>query len=178
MRREEKSKREEEERVRREAKAKRERKEEEEARKKEKLTREAVEQKKDNKSKLKAAGKKPVVAVERPAEVTSTNPCDESVPDSPAGPGSSTAKVPTVQQRVQSAASSVGSKPISSDEKDAINTQRERRPAPQPPGRSPAESQREQDGATQQLAQINKKSKDKDIKTGVLPQRSVQTIAQ
>ncbi|XP_068562130.1 rab11 family-interacting protein 1-like [Cebidichthys violaceus] len=183
---EEKIKREEEERIRREKKVERERKEEARKLEKEKLTREAEELKKDNKTKQKTVGKKPTVAVESPAEVISTNPFDENfsnnpfeeIPDSPAGPDSRTTKVPTVQQRVQSTAQSVGSKPVSSDEKDPINAQRERRPAPQPPGRNPAErpSQREQDG--QHLAKINKKSKDKDIKTvSVLPQRSVQMIA-
>lgn len=78
--------------------------------------------------------------------------------------------------RSQSAASSLGSKTI--DEKDPISSQRERRPAPQPPGRNQAESQREQDGSTRHVAQINKQSKDKDAKTiSVLPQRSVQMIA-
>ncbi|XP_034402414.1 calponin homology domain-containing protein DDB_G0272472-like isoform X2 [Cyclopterus lumpus] len=176
MEEEEKSKR------KAEEKAERERKEEE-ARKleKEKLKREVEGQKMDNKPKCKAAGKKP--AVEIPAEVTSTNPFDEivsnnpfeEIPDSP-GPDRSAATLPTVKQRVQSAASSVGSKPVSSDEKDPINTQRERRPAPQPPGRNQAE--RLQDGATQQPPQSNKKGKDKGIKTvSVFPQRSVQMIA-
>ncbi|XP_075945153.1 uncharacterized protein LOC142947445 [Anarhichas minor] len=183
---EEKIKMEEEERIRREEKAQRERKEEARKLEKEKLTREAEELKRDKKTKHKTVGKKPTV--ESPAEVISNNPFDENfsnnpfeeIPDSPAGPDSRTTKGPTVQQRVQSAAPSVGSKPVSSDEKDPVNAQRERRPAPQPPGRNPAErqSQREQDGATQHLAQINKKSKDKDIKTvSVLPQRLVQMIA-
>ncbi|KAM6901702.1 uncharacterized protein PEZ65_019772 isoform 2-T2 [Lycodopsis pacificus] len=185
---EEKMKREEDERIRREEKAEKERKEEARKLKKEKLTREAEELKRDNKTKHKTVGKKPAVSVESPAEVISNNPFDENlsnnpfeeIPDSPAGPDSRTTKGPTVQQRVQSAAPSVGSKPVSCDEKDPVNAQRERRPAPQPPGRNPAESrsQREQDGATQHLAQINKRSKDKDIKTvSVLPQRSVQMIA-
>ncbi|XP_059213720.1 trichohyalin isoform X2 [Centropristis striata] len=174
---EEKNQREEEERRKREEKAEKKRKEEE-ARKleKEKLARKAEEQKKkENLSKHKAAGKKPK---ESPAEVPSTNPFDENfsnpsdeTPDSPAEP---------LQQRVQSVASLVASKPISADEKDPNSTQREKRPAPRPPGRNQAErqSQREQDESTQHLAQINKKSKEKDIKTvSVLPQRSVQMIA-
>lgn len=68
----------------------------------------------------------------------------------------------------------------SADEKDLISTQREKRLAPQPPGKTQAErqSQREQDGNTRHLAQINKQSKDKDVKTvSVHPQRSVQMIA-
>lgn len=76
--------------------------------------------------------------------------------------------------RVQFTASSVGSRPVSSDEKDPINTQRERRPAPQPPGRSHAGSRSlgEQDGS----AHVDKKGK--DVRTvSVLPQRSVQMIA-
>lgn len=68
----------------------------------------------------------------------------------------------------------------SADEKDLISAQREKRLAPQPPGKTQAErqSQREQDGNTRHLAQINKQSKDKDVKTvSVHPQRSVQMIA-
>lgn len=76
--------------------------------------------------------------------------------------------------RCQSAVSSVGSKAVSSDEKDLIGTQRERRAAPQPPGRS----QREQDAAARHVAQMNKQSKGKEVKTvSVLPQRSVQKIS-
>ncbi|KAK9532618.1 hypothetical protein VZT92_009993 [Zoarces viviparus] len=189
MRQQEQEKRkiEEEEKMKREEKAERERKEEARKLANETLTREAEELKRDNKTKHKTGGKKPTVSVESPAEVISNNPFDENlsnnpfeeIPDSPAGPDSRTTKGPTVQQRVQSAAPSAGSKPVSS-EKDPVGAQRERRPAPQPPGRNPAESQsqREQDGATQHLAQINKKSKDKAIKTvSVLPQRSVQMIA-
>ncbi|XP_031133807.1 trichohyalin isoform X2 [Sander lucioperca] len=181
---EEKIKKEEEKRIRMEEEAEKERTEEE-ARKLEieKLIREAEEQK-DNQTKLNALGKKPKVAVESPAGITS-NPFDENfsnnpfekLPDSPAGLDSNTAKGSTTQQRVQSAASLVGSKPFSTDEKNLISTQRERRLAPQPPGRNPAErqAQGEQHGSTPHLAQINK-SKAKDIKT-VLPQRSVQMIA-
>ncbi|XP_037608814.1 trichohyalin isoform X2 [Sebastes umbrosus] len=171
---EEKMKREEEERIRREEKVEKERKEEE-ARKleKEKLKREAEEQKKKE-TKLKAAGKK--VSVESPAEVTTTNPFDE-IPDSPDGPDGSTAKVSSARQRVQPTASSLGSQPVASDENDPTGTQRERRLAPQPPGRDQAEKQ-SQDGSTRHLAQINKKNKDKDVKTvSVPPQRSVQMIA-
>lgn len=76
--------------------------------------------------------------------------------------------------------SSVEIKTISNDEKDVISVQRERRPAPQPPGRNQAERQcqRDTDVSTRHLAQANKQSNDKDIKTAsVLPQRSVQMIA-
>nr|XP_040054095.1 rab11 family-interacting protein 1 [Gasterosteus aculeatus aculeatus] len=161
---EEKIKRKEEERIRRKTQEK------------EVLVKEA--QMKNTKTKLKAAEKKPTVG----HEVSSNNPFDENFsnnpfeepPDSHAGPDGSTAMVPTVQQRVQFAASSVGSRPVSSDEKDPINTQRERRPAPQPPGRSHAgsRSRGEQDGS----AHVDKKGK--DVRTvSVLPQRSVQMIA-
>ncbi|XP_049908970.1 trichohyalin [Epinephelus moara] len=180
---------EEEERVRREKEAEKE-KREEEARKleKEKSAKDAGEQKKkENKTKPKAPGRKPNVAERSPAGVTSTNPFDEDFSDpseeileSPDGPDSSTAKVSTAQQRIQSAASSVRSNPVSTDEKDPISTQREKRPAPRPPGSNQAErqSQREQDASTRHLAQINKQSKDKDVKTvSVLPQRLVQMIA-
>lgn len=64
----------------------------------------------------------------------------------------------------------------SSEEKDVISTQREKRPAPRPPGRNRAQSQREHEGSTQHLAQINKQSA--DVKSvSVAPQRSVQMIA-
>lgn len=80
--------------------------------------------------------------------------------------------------RCQSAVSSVEIKTISNDEKDLINVQREKRPAPQPPGRNLAETQRDTDVSMRHLAQVNKQSNDKDIKTAsVLPQRSVQMIA-
>lgn len=72
--------------------------------------------------------------------------------------------------------SSVEIKTISNDEKDLISVQREKRPAPQPPGRNQAEKQRDTDVSMRH--QINKQSNDKDIKTAsVLPQRSVQMIA-
>ncbi|KAK5900893.1 hypothetical protein CgunFtcFv8_025814 [Champsocephalus gunnari] len=167
---EEKVKREEE-RIRREQKERG-----EEARKleEEKATRKAEQQKKKD-----ASQNKHKVAVEIPAEVPSnpfdekcaTNPFEED-PDSPAGAD----KMSAIQQRVQSAAPLVGSKSISTDEKDPISAQREKRLAPQPPGRNRDESQK--DGSAQQLPQITKKSSDKDIKTiSVLPQRSVQMIA-
>lgn len=82
--------------------------------------------------------------------------------------------------RCHSAVSSVRSETGSVDEKDLISTQREKRPAPQPPVRSQAGKQphREQDVPARHLAQINKQSKDKDVKTvSVSPQRSVQMIA-
>ncbi|XP_076613993.1 uncharacterized protein rab11fip1b [Chaetodon auriga] len=169
---EEKIKREEEERVRREEK-------EEQARKLEKVTRNTEEE--ENKTKDKAAGMKS--KGQSAAEVTSTNPFDENFstnpfdedPTSPAGPRAS-----PVKQRSQSAVSSLGSKAASTDEKDLISTQREKRPAPQPPGRPQAErqSQREQDESAPHLPQISKQSNDKDVKTAsVLPQRSVQMIA-
>ncbi|CAJ1070518.1 axoneme-associated protein mst101(2)-like [Xyrichtys novacula] len=160
---EEKRQREEEERVREKEK------EEEEARRleKEKLEREAEEQKKD-KMKPKAVGRK--VDLEFPAEVTSTNPFDENyssnpfeeIPSSPAEP-----------DRCQSTASM--------NEKDLISSQRGRRTAPQPPGKTQAErqTQKEQDvSASHHLAQMNKQSKDKNAKTlSLIPKRSVKNIA-
>ncbi|XP_010777115.1 uncharacterized protein KIAA1211 homolog [Notothenia coriiceps] len=172
---EEKVKREEE-RIRREERERG----EEQARKleEEKATRKAEKPKKKD-----ASQSKHKAAVETPAEVSS-NPFDEKCatipfeedPDSPAGADGSADKMSAIQQRVQSTAPLVGSKSISTDEKDPISAQRERRLAPQPPGRNQDESQK--DGFAQQLPQITKKSSDKDIKTvSVLPQRSVQMIA-
>ncbi|KAG7223984.1 hypothetical protein INR49_015241 [Caranx melampygus] len=117
----------------------------------------------------------------RPADIIFTNPFDEDfsnnpfeeIPDSPSAPESNTTKTSTVQQSCESAVSSARSKKVPTDEKDLISAQREKRPAPQPPGRNQAESQREQDLAAWHL---NKQSNDKDIKTAsVLPQRSAQT---
>uniref|UniRef100_A0A3Q1GA79 Uncharacterized abhydrolase domain-containing protein DDB_G0269086-like n=1 Tax=Acanthochromis polyacanthus TaxID=80966 RepID=A0A3Q1GA79_9TELE len=174
---------EEEEKVRREERIRRERKEKEEARRleKEKLKRDAEEQKKmENKNGQKTAGKKS--KLNSSADVSSTNPFDENysynpfeeIPDSPPG-----AREANVQQRCQSAVSSLGSKTVSSDEKELVSAQREKRPAPQPPGRNQAEklSQREQDASARHLGQINTHNKDKEVKTiSVPPQRSVQVI--
>ncbi|XP_047200498.1 calponin homology domain-containing protein DDB_G0272472 [Hippoglossus stenolepis] len=182
-----KSQREEEDRKRRLEEAGRE-KREEEARKleTEKLT--EVQKKKENTTKdgHKAAGKKPKVAEESPAEVTCTNPFDETVsnnpfedvPDSPAAPDSRASQVSKVKQGYPSAVSSVGSETRSTDQKDLIGAQRDKRPAPQPPRGNIVESQREQDVSKPHQAQTNKQSNDKDVKTAsVLPQRSVQVIA-
>lgn len=96
------------------------------------------------------------------------------IPDSPPG-----AREETVQQRCQSAVPSLGSKTVPTDEKELVSAQREKRPAPQPPGRNQAEkpSQREQDASVRHPGQINTQNKDKDLKTvSVPPQRSVQGI--
>ncbi|KAM7392934.1 hypothetical protein PAMA_007855 [Pampus argenteus] len=132
-----------------------------------------------------ASGKHRKVAVERsPAEVSSTNPFEEDFSNnpfeslnSPAGPNSS--KVLSVQQRCQSPEPSVGSTTVS-DGKEVTETHREKRQAPQPPGRDEAkrQSQREPDASTQHPAQNDKQSKGKDVKTAsVLPQRSLQMNA-
>lgn len=71
--------------------------------------------------------------------------------------------------------SSARTKKVPADEKDLISSQREKRLAPQPPGRNRAESQKEQDEAARHL---NKQSNDKGVKTAsVLPQRPSQTSA-
>ncbi|XP_058473876.1 trichohyalin [Solea solea] len=175
---EEKIQREEEQRFRRA------KKEEEEARK---LITDAEEPKNQSKTKHghKSTMEKSAVAAQSAADVTSTNPFDENLPNNPFEdvPRSPTAAegnaaMSSVQQGCQIAVSSEGGKSISMDEKDLINAQREKRPAPPPPGRNIAESRREQDVALQHLAQNNKQSNDKDVKTAsVLPQRSVQLIA-
>ena len=80
--------------------------------------------------------------------------------------------------RCPSAVSSVGSGTRSTDQRDLIGAQRDKRPAPQPPRGNTAESQRERDVSKPHQAQTNKQSNDKDVKTAsVLPQRSVQVIA-
>ncbi|XP_037340394.2 golgin subfamily A member 6-like protein 25 [Pungitius pungitius] len=159
--------------------------EEEKIKEEERIRREmkemSVREAQKNNTKTKAAEKKPTAAHER-LEVSSNNPFDdnfsnnpfEELPDSPAGPDGGAAKVSTVQQRLQFTASSVGSEPVSSDDKDPINTQRERRAAPQPPGRNQAERPSRWESAESE--QMNKKSK--DLRTvSVLPQRSLQTAA-
>lgn len=68
--------------------------------------------------------------------------------------------------RSQAAASSPGSGAASSDQKDPGSSQREKRPAPQPPGRNQAQGERESE------------RQNADIRTvSVSPQRSVQMIA-
>ncbi|KAK2819114.1 hypothetical protein Q5P01_024675 [Channa striata] len=102
----------------------------------------------------------------------------EEDPDSSTEPNSSTAKVSNVQLRCQSTVSQVEIKTISNDEKNLICPQREKRAAPQPPGRNQAESHRETDVSTRHLVQITKQTDDRDVRTAsVLPQRSVQMIA-
>ncbi|XP_071392238.1 rab11 family-interacting protein 1 isoform X1 [Centroberyx affinis] len=143
-------------------------------------------------------GLKVKVSVESSApltEVPSTNPFDdtfsnnpfEEIPNPPAAPLSRTPKVSTVQPRFHSAVPLVGSKEdlrlketVYTDEKDPISAQRDKRPAPQPPGKCGAERQiqREQNVSKLHLAQMNKQSRDKDVKaSNVFPQRLVQMIA-
>ncbi|XP_044190496.1 trichohyalin [Thunnus albacares] len=172
---EEKTKREEEERIRMQEKAGKERKEKE-AQELEKrgLTGDAEEQeKKENQTKDGQS--------KSPEEVTSTNPFEENFSNNPFDESSdSAAAASSVQQRCQSPEPSAGSTAISADEKAVIRTQREKRQAPQPPGRNQAErrSQSELDASTQHLAQINRPSKEKDVKTAsVLPQRLLQLNA-
>lgn len=59
-----------------------------------------------------------------------------------------------------------------------INAQQEKRLAPQPPGRNRPERQRHKEDLSTRLSQINKQSKENDVKTvDVPPQCSVPTIA-
>lgn len=73
-----------------------------------------------------------------------------------------------------------GSKAASTDDKDLTGPQREKRLAPQPPGRNQAEgrSQREPEGSSRHPPKVNKQSNDREAKTGSTPpHRSVQRIA-
>ncbi|XP_069003270.1 caldesmon-like [Embiotoca jacksoni] len=168
---EEKVRKEEEERIRREERAKR---KEEEAKKleTEKSVRNAEEREmRDNKTK---DGQR---AAEKKSKVTSTNPFDEDSSDNPSAEipdSASPLKEAAVQQSCQSSA---GGKTVPSDEKDLVSSQREKGPAPRPPGRNQAEKP-SRDVSTQHLAQINKQSNKKDVKTvsGSL-QRSVKMIS-
>lgn len=84
--------------------------------------------------------------------------------------------MPFLISRYQFPEPSVGSSAISTDEKAVITTQQEKRQAPLPPGRNQTKrrSNKEPDASTQHLAQINKLSKEKNVKTAsILPQRSL-----
>ncbi|XP_068608579.1 rab11 family-interacting protein 1 [Brachionichthys hirsutus] len=116
----------------------------------------------------------------RSAEIASTNAFDENLsknpfeedPESPAGPDMRTVKEPAFPQRSRTA-SSLG-RTASIDERDVLGSQREKRPAPQPPGRSQAQNDR----SPLQDAQSNNRNQDQGLNAGgVLPQRSVQVIA-
>ncbi|MEQ2277703.1 hypothetical protein XENORESO_006447, partial [Xenotaenia resolanae] len=66
---------------------------------------------------------------------------------------------------------------VFTNDRDPINAQRDKRVAPKPPGRNQPEVQKEEETSVQHLLQINKQSKDKNVKTvSVAPQRSL-TIA-
>ncbi|XP_061590201.1 caldesmon isoform X2 [Cololabis saira] len=96
----------------------------------------------------------------------------EDIPNFPSEPHNHTAKVEAVKQRCQSVVPSEGRDAVSSDQKDLVGTQREKRPAPLPPRLNQTERQRgkEQDVQVQHRLQ----SKDKDVKTdNCLPQCSV-----
>ncbi|KAM4532817.1 uncharacterized protein rab11fip1b [Fundulus diaphanus] len=160
-------------RIEGEERAEKERQEEEE-RKQEKLAKEKGE------NQIKAGQKSvgPKVKLRVPVEIASTNPFDETFSSPEETPTLSEAK--TDIQRCQSAMSSVESGSVSINEKDPINSQREKRAAPKPPGRNQPERQRQEEEETsaQHLSQINKQSKDKHVLTvSVAPQRSVQMIA-
>ncbi|XP_029920623.1 trichohyalin-like isoform X1 [Myripristis murdjan] len=115
-------------------------------------------------------------------EVTSTNPFDdnyctdvfEETGSSAGGAHSTTARVSTVQLRCHSTASLVGSKEdlslkvsIPTNGNNRIRTQWDRQPAPQPPGsnRTERQIQKKQNVSTPVLAQMNKQTRDKDVKT-------------
>ncbi|CAG5867417.1 unnamed protein product [Menidia menidia] len=116
--------------------------------------------------------------------IPSTNPFDENPfespedeSDCPSVPLSHTAEEEPVQQRSQLSVSLAGNRATSTNEKDPVTNHREKRPAPLPPGKNPAEGPRlkEQDLSAERLPQVNQKAK--DVKTvSVLPQRSVRTL--
>uniref|UniRef100_A0A1A8C5C7 RAB11 family interacting protein 1 (Class I) b n=1 Tax=Nothobranchius kadleci TaxID=1051664 RepID=A0A1A8C5C7_NOTKA len=108
----------------------------------------------------------------KPAEIASNQFEDFSPPE----PHGLTDKDETVL-RCQPEVSSARSGAVSADETDLIKTQWEKRLAPQPPGRNPSETQRQNEDDTRHLSGVNKQSKEKDIKTvSVPPQRSMQMI--
>ncbi|XP_015240580.1 PREDICTED: rab11 family-interacting protein 1 [Cyprinodon variegatus] len=113
-----------------------------------------------------------------PVEITSTNPFDENI--SPPLETNISSKEKTDDQRCQSGVPSVNISDVTTNERDLINTQRGKRTAPKPPGRNQPQRQRreEEDMSSTHLSQMNKQSKDKNVKTvSVAPQRSVQIIA-
>ncbi|KAM9306978.1 uncharacterized protein KZ484_000315 isoform 2-T2 [Pholidichthys leucotaenia] len=110
------------------------------------------------------------------SKVTSTNPFDEDFECNPSEEVSPEPQSSTGHQRCEVSISSVGN----ADERELIGPQREKRPAPQPPGKNQAEkrSQKEQQASDQHLAQMSTQSRDRDVKTvSVPPQRSVKAIA-
>ncbi|XP_029941126.1 myosin-2 heavy chain-like isoform X2 [Salarias fasciatus] len=179
-----------EEKVRKEKGARAEREKNVETKRPEKcLAKEAEEkERKDQNEKigLRVSGRRTKLSV--PAEIISTNPFDENFSSNPfeepsrsdSGPQSSTVGEAASQQRCQSGVPSKANDTAPSEEKNLIGTQREKRLAPQPPGRSQTEKrcQMEQHASTTHPAQINKHGRDKDIKTvSVSPQRHVQAIS-
>ncbi|KAM4719647.1 uncharacterized protein rab11fip1b [Anableps anableps] len=146
---------------------------EEEERKQEKL----VKEKKENKIKEEQKSVETKFKLRVPAEIISTNPFDENFTPPEETPNCSEAK--TDYQRCHSTVSSVESGAVSTNEKDPTNTHKEKRAAPKPPGKNQLEKQQQKEEMTiQHLSQINKQSKDKDVKTvSVAPQRSVLMIA-
>ncbi|XP_013859115.1 rab11 family-interacting protein 1 [Austrofundulus limnaeus] len=177
--REERARKEKEEldRVRNQEEQEKRRKEEEERVRREETERKEAEKKqKETKTIEQKVAKKKLKLI--PTEILSTNPFDEDF--SPSESSSSSAPEPPIcstksetVQRCDSAVPSVTS--VSADEKDLFNAQREKRPAPKPPGRSQPEKPRRDLSA---LQQINEQSKEKDVRTvSVPPQRSVQMIA-
>lgn len=74
---------------------------------------------------------------------------------------------------------SEGSRPVSCEETDPIRTQREKRPAPRPPGTDQDGSQRWKAQDVAEQAQINKLNPESDVKTGnVVSARLMKRIPQ
>ncbi|KAF6716531.1 Reticulocyte-binding protein 2-like protein a [Oryzias melastigma] len=82
-------------------------------------------------------------------------------------------------ERCDPALVSEGSRPVSCEETDPIRTQREKRPAPRPPGSDQDGSQRWKAQDVAEQAQINKLNPESDVKTGnVVSARLMKKIPQ
>ncbi|XP_024119551.2 calponin homology domain-containing protein DDB_G0272472 [Oryzias melastigma] len=103
---------------------------------------------------------------QRAAELISTNPFDEETPNFSSESQNQRVKEETVNQRCDPALVSEGSRPVSCEETDPIRTQREKRPAPRPPGSDQDGSQRWKAQDVAEQAQINKLNPESDVKTG------------
>ncbi|XP_068190875.1 rab11 family-interacting protein 1 [Antennarius striatus] len=187
---EDKVKKEEAERIRKEEEKENRERVEEERRRTEKEEAKKLENRKQTRNVEEQMGKESkmkdrVSGMRSDAEMASTNPFSEDYSnnpfeedlDSPAGPDIRTAKESAAPQRSQSAVSFLGRRTASTDESDLLSTQREKRPAPQPPGRSQVQSQREHDASTLHDPRSNNQYTGKDLRAdSILPQQSMQII--
>ncbi|XP_061656100.1 trichohyalin-like isoform X2 [Phyllopteryx taeniolatus] len=106
-------------------------------------------------------------------EDLSNNPFADDIPNSPSGSKDGTSQ-PTISKSCHPPERSVGTSSVPTDEKSNPVSQREKRPAPQPPGRTRTDGC---DKPSLRPAPMTKQLKEEVVKTAsVSPQRTVQTI--